>query len=135
MARSPETILRHELCGLHVRVVESRERSQVGIEGTVVSETTNTLVVATGAGAKRVPKAGRRFEFRLVDEAAAGGRTTSDRASAGRRSARKTAGTPSEPSACGCAAGEGEAYVTVDGETLLSRPARRSENGVDTQWR
>ena len=120
MALTPETLVRHELVGLHVRVVESPDRSQVGIEGRVVSETTNTLLVATGTGEKRVPKAGRRFEFRLVDEAAAD---------------RKTAGTASEPDEGGCSSGEGVAYVTVDGDKLLSRPAQRSENGVQTQWR
>jgi len=130
LALTPETLPRHELVGLHARVVESRDRSQVGIEGTVVSETTNTLVLATGSGEKRVPKAGRRFEFRLVDEAAADDRTASGRASADRRRTRKGAGTASEPDG-----GDGVAYVTVDGEKLLSRPARRSENGVESQWR
>ncbi|GGL26342.1 ribonuclease P [Halarchaeum grantii] len=120
MALTPETLPRHELVGLHVRVVESADPSQVGIAGRVVSETTNTIVVDTVSGSKRVPKAGRTFEFRLIDEAAAD---------------RKAAGTASEPDSCGGTSGEDAAYVTVDGDILLSRPALRSENGVESQWR
>jgi len=120
MALTPETLARHELVGLPVRVVESTDRSQVGIAGVVVSETTNTLVIEADTGAKRIPKAGRTFEFRLVDEAAA---------------SRKGAGTAPEPDEDGCSTGEDAAYVTVDGGKLLSRPALRSENGVESQWR
>jgi len=135
MPLTPETLARHELVGLPVRVVESTDRSQVGIAGVVVSETTNTLVIEADTGAKRIPKAGRTFEFRLVDEAAAGGRTMSDPASASRRCTRKGAGTVPEPDEDGCSTGEDAAYVTVDGDKLLSRPALRSENGVESQWR
>ncbi|GAD53121.1 ribonuclease P protein component 1 [Halarchaeum acidiphilum MH1-52-1] len=120
MTLTPETLPRHELVGLPVRVVESPDSSQVGIAGRVVSETTNTLVIEDASGTKRVPKGGRRLEFRLVDEAAA---------------RRKGAGTASEPDSRGGATGEDAAYVTVDGDILLSRPALRSENGVESQWR
>ncbi|MFB6270655.1 MAG: ribonuclease P protein component 1 [Halobacterium sp.] len=144
MTVTPETLPRHELNGLHVRVVESTDPSRVGIEGEVVRETTRTLViseeprssnasgrrpradtdpdsVASGPGVKQVPKRGTRFEFRLTDEAAA---------------VEKAAGTASEPAGGESqTTGEGVAYVTVDGVALLSRPATRSENGVDSKWR
>ena len=122
MPLSPETLPRHELVGLHARVAESTDPTRVGIEGRVVRETMRTLVIRSASGERVVPKAGSTFEFRLddTDEAAAG---------------RKAAGTASEPvSGETHTAGDGAAYVTVDGELLLSRPARRTETGVDSKW-
>ncbi len=122
MPLSPETLPRHELVGLHVRVAESTDPTRVGIEGRVVRETMRTLVVRSSSGERVVPKAGSTFEFRLddTDEAAAG---------------LKAAGTASEPvSGETHTAGDGAAYVTVDGRLLLSRPARRTETGVDSKW-
>ncbi|MFC7046577.1 ribonuclease P protein component 1 [Halobacteriaceae archaeon GCM10025711] len=112
MALTPDTLLKHELAGLSVRVVESTDPSRVGIAGRVVRETMGTLLIATESGVKQVPKRGTTYEFAL-DEAAA---------------TREGAGTASEPD------GEDVAYVTVDGATLLSRPARRTENGVNSKW-
>ncbi|MFC6835202.1 ribonuclease P protein component 1 [Halomarina ordinaria] len=59
-----ETLPRHELVGLHVRVVESTDPTLVGVEGEVVMETTNTLTVE-GARPVQVPKAVATFEFAL----------------------------------------------------------------------
>ncbi|WP_232702600.1 ribonuclease P protein component 1 [Halobacterium wangiae] len=128
MTVTPETLPRHELVGLHVRVAESTDPSRVGIEGRVVRETMRTLVIDTGsnsgdsdAGVKQVPKRGARFTFRLTDEAAVAAKATG--------TASKPAGGESQTT------GEGVAYVTVDGVALLSRPALRSETGVDSKWR
>ena len=154
MSLTPESLPRHELAGLHARVVEDTDQSRVGIEGRVVRETMQTLLVeprsterASGegrspsdrssgrspredgdsrehadSGARQVPKAGATFEFRLTDEAAA---------------FPKAAGTAFEPAGGedSQTTGESAAYVTVDGVRLLSRPERRSENGVDSKWR
>jgi ribonuclease P protein subunit POP4 len=135
MSLTPESLPRHELVGLHVRVVEDTDQSRVGIEGRVVRETMQTLLVeprstdrASGdnrehadSGVRQVPKAGATFEFRLTDEAAAPDN--------GAGTAFKPAGGESQTT------GESVAYVTVDGVKLLSRPERRSENGVDSKWR
>ncbi|MXR20276.1 ribonuclease P protein component 1 [Halobacterium bonnevillei] len=131
MTVTPETLPRHELVGLHVRVVESTDPSRVGIEGEVVRETMRTLVLDTGrggsdsdsdvSGVKQIPKRGTTFEFRLTDEAAVSAKDTG--------TASQPAGGESQTT------GEGVAYVTVDGVALLSRPATRSENGVDSKWR
>jgi ribonuclease P protein subunit POP4 len=45
MALTARTLTRHELVGLPVRVAAASDRSLVGIEGRVVRETTNTLVI------------------------------------------------------------------------------------------
>ena len=153
MALTPETLPRHELNGLPVRVVESDDASRVGLEGRVVIETTNTLSIEVrDNGESRVlmvPKSGSTFEFAITDEAAG------DEKSSG--TASKLADTQPDPSeksdesdgaggdAAGCrgddpsrdhrhVAGEDVAYVTVDGSRLLSRPARRTETSGDTPW-
>jgi ribonuclease P protein subunit POP4 len=116
MPLTPETLTRHELAGLDVRVVDADNRSLIGIEGTVVGETMRTLRVATSTSrAKMVPKAGATFEFAITDEAAVG---------------RKAPGSTSKPTE-----GDGVVYVTVDGTTLLSRPALRTEQSGDSKWR
>ncbi|WP_049936022.1 ribonuclease P protein component 1 [Haloplanus natans] len=127
MALTPETLTRHELVGLHARVVESTNPDAVGINGRVVSETMRTLVVE-GDRVWRLPKQGTTFEFALprTDEAA---------------DAEKASGTASElpsetASRTGQSAGcEDVAYVTVDGARLLSRPALRTEKAGVSTWR
>ena len=46
-------MLFHELVGLHLRVHRSPSKDIVGLEGRVVDETMNTIVVDTGAGTRR----------------------------------------------------------------------------------
>lgn len=133
MPLTPETLVRHELTGLPVRVVESDDAGRVGLEGRVVLETTNTLrIEQTRDGSTRVatvPKAGSTFEFAITDDAAG------DAKSLG--TASKLADTqpgsddsPFDPDS----AGEGVAYVTVDGSRLCERPARRTETAGDSPW-
>jgi len=68
MRITPKNILRHELIGLYVRVLRSKNRSLEGIEGRVVDETMKTLVVETKTGRRVVvPKSFCEFVFRLPD--------------------------------------------------------------------
>ncbi|WP_251331138.1 ribonuclease P protein component 1 [Haloplanus pelagicus] len=128
MPLTPETLCRHELNGLRVRVVESTNPDSVGIGGRVVSETMRTLVVSDGSREWRVPKRGTTFEFALprTDEAA---------------DAEKASGTaPELPSETAGRTGQSDgcedvAYVTVDGARLLSRPALRTEKAGVSTWR
>ncbi len=62
---TPESLVRHELAGLRVEVVDSPNPDLVGIAGRVVDETMNTLLVTTSEGVKRVPKAVATFRFTL----------------------------------------------------------------------
>lgn len=55
----------HELIGLQARVVESNVKQFVGMNGIVVDETKNTLVLETENGEKRIPKKACAFEFEL----------------------------------------------------------------------
>ena len=99
MPLTPETLPRHELIGLPVRVAAASNPDLVGIAGEVVMETTRTLSIeGSESGSERVwqvPKADATFEF-----------TTPD----GQR-------------------------VTVEGERLVARPARRTERTGDSKWR
>ncbi|MCU4752884.1 ribonuclease P protein component 1 [Halobacteria archaeon AArc-curdl1] len=146
MALTPETLPRHELNGLPVRVVDSDDADRIGIMGRVVLETTKTLSIelcvppeadrwrCDEAGERRengdsrvltVPKSGSVFEFAITDEAAG------DEKSLG--TASKLADTQPADFPADCA-GEDVAYVTVDGSRLLSRPARRTETKGDSPW-
>jgi len=95
MAATPETLVRHELIGLSVRVASSANPDLVGLEGEVVTETTRTLGIETAGRVAHVPKDSATFEWDL-------------------------------PS--------GEVVRTA-GEKLLARPARRTEQTGDSQWR
>ena len=62
-----ETLVRHELVGLDVEVVEAANPDLVGVAGRVVDETTNTLRVEGDGRVRTVPKAGTTFAFALAD--------------------------------------------------------------------
>lgn len=118
---TPETLPRHELVGLHTRVAAAAHEGYVGVAGRVVDETANTLYIegsasdgSAGVRVRQVPKAAATFEFRLPDD------------SSGDASARATqgAGRGAEPE-----------YVTVAGDRLVARPARRTERRGDSIWR
>ncbi len=117
MAVTPESLPRHELNGLRVRVVEATNPDLVGIAGRVVVETTNTLHVeeraAGSSTVRQVPKREATFEFTLEDSSpeASGPRTTH---------AEST-----DDSDC----------VVVEGSRLEARPARRTERTGDPKWR
>lgn len=84
MSLTPETLTRHELNGLPVRVVDAASDDYVGIGGRVVLETMQTLHVDCGAASpprdgdggavddgarvRQVPKRGTTFEFRLPND-------------------------------------------------------------------
>ena len=164
MPRTPETLARHELIGLPVRVVDAPSADFVGIAGRIVSETMKTLVVETAAGDKRVPKAASTFELKLSEESAdeqgagvhtneaaevpAGDHPAGDSQTGGRKDSgsssklgTETAGVrprqslPSECSVNQRGGCQGGVYVTVDGSRLLSRPAERTERTGDSKWR
>lgn len=120
MALTPETIARHELNGLCVRVVAADSSDYVGIGGRVVSESKKTLSIRDGRD-KQVPKSGTTFEFSLpTDEA---------------EDPRKGIETAEKPARASEHDGDSTAYVTVEGDRLLSQPARRTETTGDSPWR
>ncbi|AKG39102.1 MAG: ribonuclease P protein component 1 [Infirmifilum sp.] len=68
MKITPRNILRHELIGLQVEVVEASNPSLIGIKGLVLDETKNTLLIGEPGGKKRkVIKHQAYFLFELPD--------------------------------------------------------------------
>ena len=62
----PKELVRHELIGLEVKIVDSTNKEVVGIRGRVIDETRNILVVETKDGEeKRFVKEQCTFLFRL----------------------------------------------------------------------
>jgi len=160
MPLTPETLPRHELNGLHARVVEAPNPDLVGIEGRVVVETANTLHLDSVPAGERsdsgesrvrqVPKQGSKFEFAI--EGRASGHATDEAADSEKGSgiaseleAGQTATAQDGPALAGqpagdretdaaAASGDGVTYVTVDGSRLLSRPAERTETRGNSPW-
>jgi ribonuclease P protein subunit POP4 len=60
-------ILRHELIGLPVEVVQASNPSQQGIAGRIVDETRNTVLIETARGTKRIGKAHATFRLTFPD--------------------------------------------------------------------
>ncbi len=66
MKVTPE-ILQEEFIGLEAKILESENPSYVGISGTVIDETRNTLVLLHSNGRKVILKELSVFHFRLSD--------------------------------------------------------------------
>ncbi len=64
----PKNLIRHEFIGLKVKVYKSKNKYMEGIEGIVVDETKNMLILETSKGEKMIPKKGTIFHFYLNDK-------------------------------------------------------------------
>ena len=64
---TPRNILRHELIGLEVEVVDDSNPYNIGVSGRVVDETRNTLLIDDGVEERRIAKEYATFRFRLPD--------------------------------------------------------------------
>jgi ribonuclease P protein subunit POP4 len=64
-----QNLLKHELIGLAVRVVNSAHPGYVGISGMVINETKNMLLILHEGKPKSVPKKPSVFQFSLPDGA------------------------------------------------------------------
>ncbi len=60
-------ILQYEFVGLNAKVVKSSHPDYVGIEGRVIDETRNTIVIAQGNKNKTVVKNTAVFHFTMPD--------------------------------------------------------------------
>ena len=75
---TPKTLVRHELIGLKCRVVRASNPEITGIEGTVIDETRNMLVIENGKR-RMIPKKGTIFQFELEETVRVDGRLLSGR--------------------------------------------------------
>lgn len=62
--RSAKNILRHELIGLQCKVVNSLNKSQIGISGVIENETLKTIVI----NGKRIFKKGSIFRINVANK-------------------------------------------------------------------
>jgi ribonuclease P protein subunit POP4 len=67
MSMTPLNLLRHELTGLEVHVVGSRDPTHVSRHGIIVAETKEMLQVDTPTGDVLLPKEVCVFEVKLPD--------------------------------------------------------------------
>lgn len=66
MRRTTRTI-RHELLGLQAEVIESANKSMVGIRGRVVDETMKMLTIESGGRERKIPKDTCILRFSMPD--------------------------------------------------------------------
>lgn len=67
MNLNPESLARHELIGLKVRIAQSSNPRQIGLSGRVVDETRNTFLLETKAKVLRFAKRNTSLIFALPD--------------------------------------------------------------------
>ena len=58
-----QSIVLNELIGLRAKIVKCADKKQVGLEGIVLDETKNTLLLETEKGMKRIVKKTSVFRF------------------------------------------------------------------------
>jgi ribonuclease P protein subunit POP4 len=63
--KAAATITQGELIGLNAKVTKSTNKDSVGITGTVINETRNTLVIRHNNTDKTIPKETTIFQFTL----------------------------------------------------------------------
>ena len=66
--QKPGNIIKHELIGLAVEVIESPNKKNIGMKGKVVDETRNMLTIKTSKGTKKIMKEKSRFMFTLPNK-------------------------------------------------------------------
>jgi ribonuclease P protein subunit POP4 len=64
---NPESLARHELIGLEVRVANSSNPSQIGLKAQVVDETRNTFLLETKDRVLRLAKKNTSLIFTMPD--------------------------------------------------------------------
>jgi len=64
-----KNFLKQEFIGLSVKIIECTDKSLEGIEGIIIDETKNMLVIETGGKIKKVAKDIAKFEIngKIVD--------------------------------------------------------------------
>lgn len=62
---TPKNIVRHELIGLKVKVVDSKDKKLIGLVGEVVDETRNTISIETKGKVRNIIKEICTFSFKI----------------------------------------------------------------------
>lgn len=67
MRISEKNVAKHEIIGLKAKIVASSCRSLVGLEGKIIDESRQMIVIETKEGLKKVPKETSVFFLTLPD--------------------------------------------------------------------
>jgi ribonuclease P protein subunit POP4 len=67
MRAVPENLLRHELIGLQLKIVQAKNRYILGMGGTVIDESKNMLTLSTGKRNISIPKTVAIFRIKLAN--------------------------------------------------------------------
>ncbi|MEE8401678.1 MAG: ribonuclease P protein subunit [Candidatus Hydrothermarchaeaceae archaeon] len=70
---TPKTLTKHELIGLKCRIVRASNPEIIGVEGTVVDESKNMIVIENSKK-RMIPKKDAFFEFKLKENIIIDGR-------------------------------------------------------------
>lgn len=65
MSQTTKNITRHELIGLSVEVAEAKNKSLIGLNGKIVDETKNTLIIEVGNKTKTLLKGNIALKIKL----------------------------------------------------------------------
>ena len=65
-----ENLACHEWIGLQAKVAESSDKSRLGLQGKIVNETKNLVVIETKKGEKKMPKKEVKLEVMLAGKKA-----------------------------------------------------------------
>ncbi len=63
-----QNIVNHELVGLDVQILESKNKTIVGLSGKVIDETKSMLLIDTKRGTKMVAKQHSKWKFTLDNQ-------------------------------------------------------------------
>ena len=67
MVITPQNVARHELIGLHAKIVQAKNPANIGISGKIVDESYKTFVIETKKGDKRIFKDAVTLQIVLPD--------------------------------------------------------------------
>lgn len=63
-----QQIINHELIGLETQIVDSSNKSLVGLSGKIIDETKFMLIIETKNGTKMIPKQHNNWKFTANDQ-------------------------------------------------------------------
>ncbi|MFH0949499.1 MAG: ribonuclease P protein subunit [Candidatus Aenigmatarchaeota archaeon] len=66
--RTVRNILRHELIGLECKVINSKNKFQIGISGKIIDETLKTILIDASGTRKRIPKKDSVFRVHVGEK-------------------------------------------------------------------
>ncbi|MBW2986590.1 ribonuclease P protein subunit [Candidatus Woesearchaeota archaeon] len=61
-------LIKHELIGRIIKIIDSTNKANIGLNGKVLDETKHLLIIDTSKGIKKVSKKGNIFQIQYLGE-------------------------------------------------------------------